>query len=46
LEVIRIIRSEDFSLGFVENISKFVILGGDIGKIRSLCKFCRVSLNV
>ena len=40
------IRSEDFSLGFTENISKFTILGGDIGKIQSLCKFCRVGLNV
>ena len=23
-----------------------MILGGDIGKVRSLCKFCEVSLNI
>ena len=46
LEVIKIIRSEDFSLGFAENISKFVILRRNIGKVRSLCKFCGVVLNV
>ena len=39
-------RSEDFSFSFAENISKFVILKRDIGKIRSFCKFCGVSLNV
>jgi len=31
-------RREIFSFGFAENISKFVILGRDIGKIRSFCK--------
>jgi len=40
------VKSEYFSLGFSENVSKFVILRRDIGKIRSLCKFCRVSLNI
>jgi len=40
------IRSKDFSLGFAENISKFIILGRDIGKVRSLYKFCKVGLNV
>ena len=40
------IRSEGFSFGFAENISKFVILRRDIGKVRSLHKFCRVSLNI
>ena len=39
-------RSEDFSFSFAENIDKFVILGRDIGKIRSFYKFCRVSLNI
>ena len=39
-------RSENFSFSFVENISKFIILRRNIGKIRSFCKFCRVSLNV
>jgi len=39
-------RSEDFSLGFAENVGKFMIFGGDIGKVRSLCKFCGVGLNV
>ena len=40
------IRSKDFSFSFVENIGKFVILRRDIGKVRSFCKFCRISLNV
>jgi len=39
-------RSKDFSFGFTENVGEFVILRRDIGKIRRLCKFCRVSLNV
>jgi len=39
-------RSENFSFSFAENVSKFVILGRDIGKIRSFCKFCGVSLNL
>ena len=43
LEIIRTIRSEDFSFDFAENISKFVIFRGDIRKIMSLCKFCRVT---
>jgi len=46
LKVIRTIKSEYFSFGFAENIGEFVILRGDIEKIRGLCKFCRVSLNV
>jgi len=33
------IRSKDFSFGFTENISEFIILGRDIEKIRNLCKF-------
>ena len=45
-EIIRTMRSKNFSFSFVENVSKFVILRRDIRKIRSLCKFCRVSLNV
>ena len=39
-------RSENFSFSFAENIGKFVILGRNIGQIRSFCKFCRISLNV
>ena len=39
-------RSEDFSFSFAKNVSEFVILGRDIGKIRSFCKFCGISLNV
>jgi len=39
-------RNEDFSLGFAENFGKFMILRRDIGKIRSLCKFFRVGLNI
>jgi len=37
LEIIKIVRSEDFSLGFVKNISEFVILKRDIEKVRGLC---------
>ena len=39
-------RRENFSFSFAENVGKFVILGRDIGEIRSFCKFCGVSLNV
>jgi len=46
LEIIKMMRSKDFSLSFAENISEFVILERDIGKIRSLCKFCGVGLNI
>jgi len=46
LEVIRKMRSKNFSFGFAKNISEFIILRRNIGKIRSLYKFCRVSLNV
>jgi len=45
-EVIRLIRSRNFSFSFAENIGKFVIFGRNIGQIRSFCKFCEVSLNV
>ena len=40
------IWSKDFSLGFAENIGKFVILRRDIGKVRNLCKIYRVGLNI
>jgi len=40
------VRSKNFSFGFAENVNGFVILGRDIGKVRSLCKFCKVGLNV
>jgi len=39
-------RSKDFSFGFVEKIGKFVIFRKDIRKVRSLCKFYGVNLNV
>ena len=45
-EVIKTMRSENFSFSFAENVSEFMILGRDIGKIRSFCKFYGVSLNV
>ena len=45
-EVIRIMRSENFSFSFAENVGKFIILRRNIGEIRSFCKFCGVSLNV
>jgi len=46
LKVIRTMRSKDFSFGFAENVSKFEILRRDIGKVQSLCKFCKVGLNI
>ena len=39
-------KSESFSFIFAENIGKFMILGRDVGQIRSFCKFCGVGLNV
>ena len=45
-EVIRTMRRESFSFCLAKNIGKFVILGRDIGEIRSFCKFCGVGLNV
>ena len=45
-EVIRTMRSEDFNFSFAENIGKFMILRRDIGKVRSFCKFCGISLNI
>ena len=45
-EIIRTIRRVCFSFSFAENIGKFVIPRRDVGKIRSFCKFCRVSLNI
>ena len=39
-------RSKDFNFGFAENIGEFMILRKDVGKVRSLCKFFRFSLNV
>ena len=45
-EVIRTMRRENFSSCLAENVGKFVILGRDIGEIRSFCKFCGVGLNV
>ena len=44
-EVIRMIKSKNFSFSSAKDISKFVILGRDIGKVRGFCKFCEVSLN-
>ena len=46
LEVIRSMRSKNFSFSFAKNVGKFMILRRDIREIRSFCKFCRVSLNV
>ena len=45
-EIIRTMRRESFSFSLAEDVSKFMILGGNIGQIRSFCKFCRVGLNV
>ena len=45
-EVIRTMRRESFSFIFADNIGKFIILGRNIGEIRSFYKFCRVGLNV
>jgi len=46
LEIIRTIRSEDFSFGFAENVGKFVIFREDIRKVKGLYKFCGVDLNI
>ena len=45
-EVIRMMRRENFSFIFAENVSKFMILRGNVGQIRSFYKFCGVGLNV
>ena len=45
-EIIRTMRSENFSFSFAENVSKFMIFRRDIRQVRSFYKFCRVSLNV
>ena len=45
-EVIRMMRRENFSFSFAENVGKFMILERNVGQIRSFCKFCGVSLNV
>jgi len=39
-------KRENFSFIFAENIGKFIVLRRDIGKIRSFYKFCGISLNV
>jgi len=39
-------KSENFSFSFTENIGEFIILGRDIRKIGSFCKFCGISLNI
>jgi len=39
-------RSKDFSFGFAEHIGKLMILRRNIEKIKRICKFCRVSLNI
>jgi len=45
-EVIGTMRRENFSFSLAENISKFVILRGNVEQIRSFCKVCGVGLNV
>ena len=45
-EVIRMMRRENFSFSFAENVGKFMILGRDIEEIRRFYKFYRVGLNV
>jgi len=45
-EIIRMMKSENFSFSFTENIGEFIILGRDIRKIGSFCKFCGISLNI
>jgi len=46
LEIIRIMRSKNFSFGFTENIGEFVILRRDIEKVRSLCKLYGIGLDI
>ena len=45
-KVIGAMRRENFSISLAENVSKFAILRGNIGQIRSFCKFCGVGLNI
>jgi len=45
-EIIGTMKRENFSFSLAENIGKFMILRGNIGQIRSFCKFCGVGLNV
>ena len=45
-EIIWMMRNKDFSFSFVKNVSEFVILGRNVGKVRSFHKFCRISLNI
>ena len=45
-EVIKMMRSKNFSFSFAKNVSKLMILRRNVGQVRSFCKFCRVSLNV
>jgi len=40
------IRNKNFSFGFTENISKFMILRRDIGKVKSLYELYRVGLDI
>jgi len=42
-EVIRMMRRENFSFSFAENVGKFMILGRNIGQIRSFCKFAELA---
>ena len=42
-EVIRTMRRENFSFSFAENVSKFVILGRDIGEIRVSASFAELA---
>ena len=39
-------KSKNFSFSFTENVGEFVILRRDIRKVRSLCKFYKVGLNI
>ena len=45
-KIIKMMRRENFSFSFAENVGKFMILGRNIREIRSFCKFCGVGLNV
>jgi len=43
LEVIRPIRSKDFSFGFAENIGKFVIFGGNMERSGASASFVELT---
>jgi len=40
------IRSKNFRFGFIKDVGEFVMLRGDVGKIKSFHKMCRAYLDI